>query len=601
MKKQVFVAVSVLSAWMAEASPYDSNSVPLVITGSMMTPVLSGGSAISIGGAGAAWSMDLTGSGAEGYAYTTFEIAPFTRVQITGGSLQNTITDGGEGWYFGDLVMFASAVNPSAAIAGKVPGPTGSNPAPGVMAWISDAQYKAAGYKTSTKAVVNSAGYRYYGGFDGYGSYLAAIGQYSSNVENFKDGGLAINGGAYAGWNQASSPSMASGTPARPLTDMLYPAGGGLNRPLKDQSYAFAGAVYSGAGSMYVTVMVRGGGGGSGSILVNNLAVSFSAHGALKITGSMMTPVLSSGTSCTVNGTGSAWSLDMAGSDEAEGYAYTTFVVAPHTKVQIAGGALQNTITGSWYFGDLVMFASAVNPSAAIAGKVPGPTGSNPAPGVMAWISDAQYKAAGYKTSTKAAVNSAGYRYYGGSDGYGSYRAAIGQYSSNVENFWDGGLAINGGAYAGWNQASSPSMASGTPARPLAEILYPAGGGLNRPVKDQSYAFDGAVYSGASNMFVTVMVRGGGCSSGSVLVDNLTLSLSTPGYLPALDMTRQGANVQLSWPANAPGLRVMQADALQTSNTVWTAVTNEPLQQGEAWTLQRPVEPGSRFYRLRMN
>lgn len=120
-----------MSAWVVSATPYDSDSGPLTITGSMMTPV-SSGTATTISGTGPAWSMNVANAGwSEGYAYATFTVAPGTRVQITGGTLQNTITDGGQGWYWGDLVIFASAMDPASAIAGKVAGPTGSNPVPG--------------------------------------------------------------------------------------------------------------------------------------------------------------------------------------------------------------------------------------------------------------------------------------------------------------------------------------------------------------------------------------------------------------------------------------------------------------------------------------
>lgn len=244
----------------------------------------------------------------------------------------------------------------------------------------------------------------------------------------------------------------------------------------------------------------------------------------LVITGSMMSPV-SSGTATTVNGTGSAWSLNVTDAGWSEGYAYTTFEIAPYTQVRISGGTLCNTITGSWYWGDLVIFALSVDPESAIAGKVAGPAASTPAPGVMAWMSDAQYgDPANY--ANKAEANSAGFRYFGGYDGFGSYRDAIGGYSANVENFRDGGLAINGGAYAGWNEDSATSMASGAPARQLAEILYPAGGGKNRALKDQTYAFDGTVFAGASGAFVTIMVRGGGKGGGAISVDGLTVSFS---------------------------------------------------------------------------
>lgn len=475
------------------------------------------------------------------------------------------------------------------------------------MAWISDSQYNTAGYGTATKAAVNSAGYRYYGGYNGYGSYLEAIMGYSSNVENFRDGGLDITGGAFSGWNEGSATSMASGTPARTLTDILYPPGGGLNRPLKDQTFAFDGTVFTGTSRTYVTLLVRGGGGGGGSILVNNLTLSFSPADTLKITGPMMTAVRSSGTSATVNGQGANWSLDLVGSGEAEGYAYTTFVVGPRTKVQISGGSVSNTVGGaSWRYGDIVIFASAANPSAAIAGKVNGPVipAANPAPGVMAYITGAQYKAAGYRTTYRAKdlVNNAGYRYYENDGSCGSYLAAISQYSSNVENFRDGGLDINGGAYVGWSAAVNTFMFdSPAAAHPLTDVLYPAWGGLNRALRDQTYDFDGAVYTGESNMFVTVMLRGGGDSNGgSIALNDLTLTFTSPGYLPPLGLTREGAGFLFSWPGNAPGLVLEQADTLAGSNTVWTAVTGAPALVNGSWTLTSPTESGARFFRLRM-
>ena len=270
------MVITVMPVCMVSAAPYEAASEPLVITGAMMTPV-SSGTATAVNGTGPAWSLNVTDAGwSEGYAYTTFTVAPYTQVQITGGTLQNTITGS---WYWGDLVIFASAADPESAIAGKVAGPVASTPAPGVMAWMSDAQYgDPANY--ATKAEANSAGYRYLGANDGFGSYRDAIGGYSANVENFRDGGLAINGGAYAGWNEASATSMASGAPARQLAEILYPAGGGKNRALKDQTYAFDGTVYTGSSSTFVTVMIRGGGGGGGAILVDALTVSFSAQDA---------------------------------------------------------------------------------------------------------------------------------------------------------------------------------------------------------------------------------------------------------------------------------------------------------------------------------
>ena len=249
------------------------------------------------------------GGWSEGYAYVTFAVEPNTRVQITKGSLQNTITSGSQGWYWGDVVLFASAVDPSSAIAGKVAGPYGSNPPPGVMAWVNDKTYDDYHYGTMTKAQLNNLGYRYNGGYDGaFNTYLDAILGYSANVENFKDGGLDIVGGAFAGWNEGSATSMASGTQARSLTEILYPAGG-LNRPLKDQTYAFDGSVLTGTTRTYVTLIVRGGGSGFGSILVNDLTLSFSSPDYLPITGAMMNPVFSYGTSAAITGTGSDWSF----------------------------------------------------------------------------------------------------------------------------------------------------------------------------------------------------------------------------------------------------------------------------------------------------
>ena len=584
----------------------------LPITGAMMNTVLSTGSSVAVNGAGSDWSLDVAGSGeAEGYAYTTFVVAPNTRVQLTSGSVQNTFSGD---WYFGDVVLFASSVNPSAPIAGKVQGPTtpqtNADPAPGVMAWLSYSQFKANGYKLlyRSKETVNSAGYRYMDNDGSSASYLAAIGQYSSNVENFRDGGLDMLGGAYVGWNQLSAPLMTNGTPACALTDILYPAWGGLNRPLKDQTFAFDGTVCTGSGNMFVTVMVRGGGGcASGSVIVKNLGVSLSPANTLKVTGPMMTAVKSSGTSASVSGAGSEWSLDLVGSGEAEGYAYTTFVVGPNTKVQITEGSVSNTVGGaSWRYGDLVFFASAANPSAAIAGKVQGPVvpAANPAPGVMAYITGPQYKAAGYRATyqAKALVNNAGYRYYENDGSCGSYLAAISQYSSNVENFQDGDLDINGGAYVGWSAAANTFMFDSPAANhPLTDVLYPAWGGLNRALRDQTYAFDGTVYTGSSNMFVTVMLRGGGDGNGgTIALRDLTLTFTSPGYLPPLDVVGQGNSVLLSWPGNAPGLVVEQSETLDSGSAVWTPVTEQPTLQDGNWTLQQAVAPGSRFYRLRM-
>jgi hypothetical protein len=100
------------------------------------------------------------------------------------------------------------------------------------MAYLTYAQFKANGYKTlvRSKETVTGAGYRYMDNNGDCGSYLAAISQYSSNVENFQDGGLDINGGAYVGWSQSLYPFMVS-TPAasHPLSDILYPAWGNLN------------------------------------------------------------------------------------------------------------------------------------------------------------------------------------------------------------------------------------------------------------------------------------------------------------------------------------------------------------------------------------
>jgi len=532
MNKLLFAAAAAMSVWVASAlTVYTPSSDPLVITGSMMTPV-SSGTPTSVSGTGSSWSLDVADQGwSEGYAYVTLEVEPNTRVQVTSGTLQNTITLGSYNYYFGDLVIFASDVNPENAIEGQTTGGFGSVPAAGVMAWMSDAQYgDPANYATTLAA--NYAGFRYFGAENGFDSYRSAIGGYSSNVENFRAGGLAINGGAYAGWNELSATSMSNGSPARALTEILYPAGGGLNRALKDQTYSFDGAVYTSAGSAnkYVTIMVRGGGGGGGSIRVNNLSLSFSAPGSMKITGTMMTasPALGSSYSAVVTGTGTNWSLDLGNGSTPEGYAYTTFMVPPNTKVQLTGGTLQNNISASSYFGDLVIFASSSNPKSAIAGKVAGPYGSNPPRGVMAWMSRAQYGSSSSPNYTsKAAINNAGYRYYGAysGNGYDSYLQAIADYSSNVENFRDGGLEIDGGSYAGWNQVSGTLPYQSV--RPLSEIQYVAGGWLNRPLKDQTYAFDGSVItpSGTDNMYVTVMLRGGG-AVGSIVANDLTVSFT---------------------------------------------------------------------------
>ena len=342
-------------------------------------------------------------------------------------------------------------------------------------------------------------------------------------------------------WTSTAAP-MSDGTKDRPhpwptapiprrLTDILYPAGGGLNRALKDQTYAFDGTVYTGASNTFVTVMVRGGGAMRQRVRSREELGSQSFHQQHL---EDRRPYDDGSEIKRHFGHGQRGRIELEsgfGRKRRSGRLRLHHVcsLGPHTKVQITDGSLSNTVGGAnWRYGDLVIFASAANPSAAIAGKVNGPVSpaANPAPGVMAYITGPQYKAADYRTTYRAKelVNNAGYRYYENDGSCGSYLAAISQYSSNVENFQDGGLDINGGAYVGWCAAANTFMFD-SPAiiHPLTDVLYPEWGGLNRALRDQTYAFfDGTVYAGTSNMFVTVMLRGGGDGNGgTIAVSNL--------------------------------------------------------------------------------
>lgn len=69
-------------------------------------------------------------------------------------------------------------------------------------------------------------------------------------------------------------------------------------------------------------------------------------------------------------------------------------------------------------------------------------------------------------------------------------------------------------------------------------------------------------------------------------------------FLPSLTLRQQSTNVVLSWPANfAPAMVAEQSTNLLNN---WSGVTNAPALNSNTWTVTVRIEPGQRFFRLRL-
>jgi len=66
---------------------------------------------------------------------------------------------------------------------------------------------------------------------------------------------------------------------------------------------------------------------------------------------------------------------------------------------------------------------------------------------------------------------------------------------------------------------------------------------------------------------------------------------------PALRLVRSGSNVILAWPNPSTGFQLQESPSLFAPN--WTDVNTAPGVVGEEKQVTAPVQPGSRFFRLR--
>jgi uncharacterized repeat protein (TIGR03803 family) len=87
----------------------------------------------------------------------------------------------------------------------------------------------------------------------------------------------------------------------------------------------------------------------------------------------------------------------------------------------------------------------------------------------------------------------------------------------------------------------------------------------------------------------------GTTSSGGSSRDGTIFSISLPG--PQLTISPDGANVVLTWPANATGFTLQSATNL-VSPAIWTTVSPGPVLVNGQNTVTNPVSGGQQFYRL---
>jgi len=74
--------------------------------------------------------------------------------------------------------------------------------------------------------------------------------------------------------------------------------------------------------------------------------------------------------------------------------------------------------------------------------------------------------------------------------------------------------------------------------------------------------------------------------------------VGTVQVLPQLDMRLDGSNHVLSWHNTWTIFKLYQADTLAGTNTLWSLVTNTPVNNGTMRSLTLDTQPSRRFYRL---
>jgi len=274
MKKQLAIAVALMAAGSASMaidvySPGDTH----VIQAGEMAAWQGWCATTSLGGSGSNVIVNLGSIGGgweEGGAYYTFKVSgnTTTAVSITAAKMTGSFPTTGTQVRWNDLGIFVSRTDPSTT------GPTTLNP-------MTDAIYDGASppppnsWQTDnpggTTATAWSQNYQYFGGASGYGTYIDAVLNYSSNIQNINHWDPSVAGGVLAAWNEATAqPSDASVLAAPYLYDGL-----GLGRPLKDQVGTFSGTVLipDNTSDWFVTVYAKGGfqPEGNGSFSLNGL------------------------------------------------------------------------------------------------------------------------------------------------------------------------------------------------------------------------------------------------------------------------------------------------------------------------------------------
>jgi uncharacterized repeat protein (TIGR03803 family) len=117
----------------------------------------------------------------------------------------------------------------------------------------------------------------------------------------------------------------------------------------------------------------------------------------------------------------------------------------------------------------------------------------------------------------------------------------------------------------------------------------------NGPSVDSYTNSDGVVPAGlilSSNTLYGTAYRGGSSGNGTIF----SLSLP-PVSAPQLTIFRSGANVILTWPANAAGF-TLQSTTNLVSPAVWSSVSPGPVIADGQNTVTNPISGAQKFYRL---
>jgi hypothetical protein len=207
----------------------------------------------------------------------------------------------------------------------------------------------------------------------------------------------------------------------------------------------------------------------------------------------------------------------------------------------------------------------------------------------------------------------------------------ISAYADNQPNVfirWSHRLGLNGAfAYSGWNIDDVEILGFNSldhfawghlPSPQVANVPFLVSVQAQNSTNGLVSSFSGQVNLGATNGLVSVApgVSGSfvhGVWYGTVVVTQQVIDLvlhaddgaghkglANPITLvdaPTLEMSFDGTNLSIQWPAGSPGLILENSDSLTLP--VWTPVSIPPVQIGDQFVVQVAVSDPQHFYRLR--